>query len=402
MNYELIVTPGGHLRVRESHDIGGTEPDAWIKRVAAFFSESEQSGLFALAAGRPGIPPGPRFSYWRDFSSLFLTRFCRTPRYESDETEPLDPPAESELFTFLLSAPPMPGGEYLSAEVLRRMWCDLDAWVGEEVAAFGAGSAGWLKKNAPAWQQVGRVCLHLAENKRDSELPFAFMATYAPALSKRGQVQYKALGKALHEYAGEGNRPALINLLSPVQRAAEKVEFVEELVESGDIYYPLAWTPAEAYRLLENVPLLEESGLLVRLPDWWRKRPRARVSVTIGESRQSSFGADAMMDFNVGIALGDEQLGEEEWRRILSSEDGLVYVKGRWIEVDRDKLSEVLEHWKRIEADASEGGISFIEGMRLLAGAPADLNGDGSGGDEEREWSFVEAGSWLSSVLSNL
>ena len=46
----------------------------------------------------------------------------------------------------------------------------------------------------------------------------------------------------------------------------------KELVDSGDIFHLLAWTPAEAYRLLKSVPLLEESGLLVRLPDWWRKR----------------------------------------------------------------------------------------------------------------------------------
>jgi non-specific serine/threonine protein kinase len=29
------------------------------------------------------------------------------------------------------------------------------------------GLSGWLKKFAPAWQQVGRVCFHLAENKND-------------------------------------------------------------------------------------------------------------------------------------------------------------------------------------------------------------------------------------------
>ncbi|MCK4514186.1 MAG: DEAD/DEAH box helicase, partial [Spirochaetaceae bacterium] len=191
-------------------------------------------------------------------------------------------------------------------------------------------------------------------------------------------------------------------LLSPVQRASEKVEFVKELVDSGDIYHPLPWTPSEAYLLLQSVPLLEESGLLVRLPDWWRKRPRPRVAVTIGETKQSHFGADAILDFSVSLALGDEELTEEERRRIMAAEDGLVYVKGQWIEVDSEQLSMALEHWKRVEADAAEGGISFIEGMRLLAGAPADLSDDGSAGSDEREWSFVGAGTWLSDVLSNL
>jgi non-specific serine/threonine protein kinase len=126
------------------------------------------------------------------------------------------------------------------------------------------------------------------------------------------------------------------------------------------------------------------------------------VAVTIGEKSKGHFGADAMLDFKVDLALGDRHLTEEEWRRIMASGDGLAYVKGQWIEIDRQKLSEALEHWKRLEANAAEEGISFIEGMRLLAGAPADLKVDGSPGDGEREWSFVDAGTWLSDVLSSL
>ena len=80
---------------------------------------------------------------------------------------------------------------------------------------------------------------------------------------------------------------------------------------------------------------------------------------------------------------------------------GLAYVKGQWVEVDREKLSKALEHWKQVEADAAEEGISFIEGMRLLAGAPADLAADGSS-DEDREWAFVDAGEWLSDILAGL
>ena len=402
MNYKIILTPGGHLRLQASDSGNGAAPDAWARQVAASFSHSQAAGLFALAGTRPDLPPGPQLSYWRDFSSRYLTRLCRIPRYTDDEITPIDPPAESELLSLLFSAPPMQGGEYLNAEVLRGLWCDVDSWARREIKASEAGPGEWLKKHAPIWQQVGRVCFHLAENKRDTEFPFAFLATYAPALSKRGRVQYQPLGKALQEYAGERNKQALINLLSPVQRASERVELVRELVDSGDIYHPLAWTPSEAYGLLENVPLIEESGILVRLPDWWRKRPRARVAVTIGERKQSRFGADAMLDFKACLVLGDEQLTEEERRRIMTSEDGLVQVKGQWIEVDRDKLSKALEHWKRIEAGASEGGISFMEGMRLLAGAPADIDNVGPDDGEEREWSFVGAGIWLSDVLSNL
>ena len=402
VNYDLTLTPAGRLRLREGDQYSGAEPDAWLRRVATAFSSCQGSGLFALAATRPDTPPPPAFSFYRDFSCRYMTQLCRTPQYDGRRIDPIEPPLESELATMLFSAPPMQGGEYLSTEVFRSLWFDLDAWVRKQIALSQDDLIGWLKKHAAIWRQVGRVCFHLAENKSDPEFPFAFLATYAPSLSKGGRVQYQPLGKALQEYAGKRNKNALINLLSPVHLASEKVDFVRELVDSGEVFQPLAWTPGEAYRLLKNVLLLEESGLLVRLPDWWRKRPRPRVTVTIGEKRKGRFGADAMLDFKVELALGDGHLTEEEWRQIMASEDGLAYVKGQWIEIDREKLSEALEHWKRVENKAGEEGISFIEGMRLLAGAPADLDTDGSAGSEESEWSFVDAGKWLSDVLSGL
>ncbi len=57
---------------------------------------------------------------------------------------------------------------------------------------------------------------------------------------------------------------ALVKLLSPVQRAAENVDFVKDLVDTGDVFHPLAWSPPEAYQLLKNASHLEEAGLLVR------------------------------------------------------------------------------------------------------------------------------------------
>ena len=402
MYYDLILTPNGRLRLRQSDEDSGPEPDAWMKGVASAFASSQAAGLFTLAATRPDVPPPPPFTFWRDFASRYLTLLCRAPEPAGNRPDPLEAPGESELAALLHSTPPMQGAEYLSADILRDLWTNLDNWARQQIVAAKGGLAGWLKTHASIWHRVGRVCFHLAENKQDPELPFAFMATYAPRLSKAGRVQYQPLGKALQEYAGQRNKPALINLLSPVQRASEKIDFVRELVASGDVFHPLAWTPKEAYRLLENVPLLEESGLLVRLPDWWRKRPRPRIAVTIGDKKQGRFGAGAMLDFKVALALGDQDLTEDEWRQLMAAEDGLVYLKGQWIEVDRQKLVEALDHWKQVEAEAADGGISFIEGMRLLAGAPADLAADNASAADGQEWSFVDAGDWLSGVLTNL
>ena len=202
MHFDLILTPTGRLRLQQNDDDRTAAPDSWLKRAVAAFSISPAEGLFTLAATRPEAPPSPSFTFWRDFGCHYLTRLCRTPETVDNQIDPIEAPGASELSAALLSAPPMQGAEYLSVEVLGGLWGQLDDWVRREIAASKDGLTGWLKKHAAIWRQVGRVCFHLAENKHDPEFPFAFMATYAPSLSKTGRVQYQPLGKALQEYAG--------------------------------------------------------------------------------------------------------------------------------------------------------------------------------------------------------
>jgi non-specific serine/threonine protein kinase len=83
---------------------------------------------------------------------------------------------------------------------------------------------------------------------------------------------------------------------------------------------------------------------------------------------------------------------------LLAVEEGLVLFRGQWVEVDREKLQQALDHWQAVE---QHGGISFAEGMRLLAGAPADLKQE-SELEEHREWAFTQPGEWLEETLNKL
>ena len=402
MRPELALSPTGHVHVLGENPEPDEEPDAWVKKAVGAFSLGQAPGLFTLAARPPEAPPPPSFSFWRDLSCRYLTALCQISEHGEGSLAPVIPPRDSEITAFLTGAPLMQGAEYLNNEVYRTLWHDLDGWVRQEVQASGKGLAEILKLRAPLWHQVGRVCFHLAENRRDRELPFAFMATYAPDLSRGGRIQHRPLSRALREYAGARNRKAMIRLLSPVERAAGQSSLVRELVDSGDIYHPLAWTPGDAHRFLRDVPVLEASGLLVRVPDWWHSRPRPRVAVTLGEKKRNRLGHDQLLDFNVSLALGDQRLTREEWRRLMAGEDGLVQLRGQWVEVNRAQLAQALEHWKAVEKEAARGGISFNEGMRLLAGAPADLGSDVQDEDPDRAWSLVTAGAWLGEMLARL
>ncbi len=405
MSIEISVTPSRQLRIntgQASGEHGGDSNSRWLQKVAAGFIKSSELGCFRLAVLKADRSLTGSALFWRDFTRRYMTELCRTPDHVSAELQPVEPPAPAELEMLALSAPPMQGGEYLNGQFLHDFWVKLDRWVRGEVFASGESLAGWLKNNAPLWHQVGRVSFHLAENKNDPEYPFAFIATYAPRLSPGGRVQYQPLGRALQEYAGEQNKKALLRLLTPVYRASAASNLVNDLVETGDIYHPLAWTPQEAYAFLKEVALLEESGIMVRIPDWWRKRARPRAAVTIGDNAAGRFGAEALLDFRVDLTLGDQVLTREEIEQIMQAQEGLLYLRGQWVEVDRKKLSAVLEHWKKMEKDARGGKINFVEAMRLMAGAPADLGSNDAEGEENRRWSFVQAGKWLSGILEEL
>ena len=409
MTLDLAFTPSGRIRVHQSDcDREGRdgEPrdqtsDGGLAKVVKAFDSSPAEGLFALSTQSVDTTLPPSFGFWRDFASRYLSELCQTPEDADTQVVEIPPPGPGELASVLLNVPPMPGAEYVSQDNLEDIWRDLDVWVRAQVASSQNGLSGFLKERAPLWHQVGRVCFHLAENRRDPDYPFAFLATYAPSVTGSGRVQYQPLSKALQQYAGTKDKHGLIKLLSPIQLASEASSLVRQMVDTGDIYQPLAWTPRQAYGFLQDVPLFEDSGILVRVPDWWKKRPRPRVGITIGDNRQKRFDAQGMLDFKVRLALGDQELSEAEWRELLAGEEGLVLLRGQWVEVDREKLTEALDHWKRVEKQAA-GGLSFIDGMRLLAGAPMDLSDEPQLDAADREWSFVDAGNWLGNILTDL
>ena len=365
-------------------------------------AQSSARVLLTLATRVLAVPLPPAGAYWREFGRRYFTQLCHTPDLAAAVS--LSAPADEELVAFADTAPPMPGAEYLGMEMLRGLWLELDALAFAEIRATEGGAPAWLKAQNPVWNLVGRVTFHLAENKRDPSRPFAFLATYTHRISEQAKPQYLPLGRALQEYAGARNRAVLLALLAPVQRAAEKSALARELVESQSVFQPQTWTPREAHRFLRDIPLLEDSGLLVRIPEWWKggRASRPTVSVTVGGARAAGLGLGALLDFRAALTLDGEAISAEEWEKIAAVDAGLVLLKGKWVEVDRAKLQTVLEHWKTLEKARRDGGVSFAEGLRLLAGAQSGGGAPEAENADVRAWSSVRAGDWLEKTLAEL
>lgn len=123
--------------------------------------------------------------------------------------------------------------------------------------------------------------------------------------------------------------------------------------------------------------------------------------MTIGEKKPSMLGLDAVLDFDVAAALGDARLSPEDVEAVMAAGDGLVLFKGKWVELDRARLQEAIVHRDSLRRDVGEGGISFIEGVRLLAGASSDLNQERHA-ETDRIWVHLDAGEAMRSILAGL
>ncbi|MCA1664032.1 MAG: SNF2 helicase-associated domain-containing protein, partial [Myxococcales bacterium] len=301
-------------------------------------------GVLYLGLEQLDAPLPPGLSWLRELARAFLTRACAIHDLEAqrDRLQVLAPSAE--LQTLADAVPPMPGSEYVDAPLLERWWRELEQAFIDELREWDGAVAAFLAAHNPVWNLVGRVCFHLAENKRDEERPFAFLATYSTRVSAKAKVQHAPLGLAVRASGSAADKRALLALLVPVERAAKESALVRELYESGELWEPLAWTPSEALRFLKEVPRLEATGIVVRVPDWWKKRPRPQVAIRVGEKSPSKLGLDALLDFSVAVTLDGEELSEAEWRAMRAS-SGLSLVRGRWVEIDRERLGQILAHW---------------------------------------------------------
>ncbi len=407
---KLNLSPHGRLYIETTiADDVAALPDENLRDLRDLrdaFAASNAHGLLALAAHRGVASALPaEFAFWREFARAFLAELARTPQEADVHALPNLPMPPHIGLDYALRIPAMRGAEYAKPELFEVVWRELHALTQSETRRSGDLRA-WLAEINPALHLLGKVTFHLAENKRTPEMPFAFMATYTHRLSSRDKPVHLPLARALQDFAGAKNQAALRSLLEPVQQAAERSAWARELLESRQVFQPQAWDPSQAYAFLREVPALEASGIITRIPNWWKNGQSARpqVSVRVGDKKSSGFGVDSLLNFAIETTLGGEKLTPAEWKLLMSAQSGLVSLRGQWVEIDRDKLASVLSHWQRVAQGELGEGVSFLEAMRLLSGVAlgADPSAPEQKQTETADWSQVVAGDWLRETLEGL
>ena len=236
-----LLTPHGALRLEAAED--DTALDASVaERLEAAFRKGDGHGLLQLGLAEAGSRLPPDLAFWRAFAMRFVAAACAKGESAAEAVYPAAP-GEEALKTLAEEAPPMRGGEYLDAGRLAALWEALAQAFEAERSESGLSVGAFLAARDSRWRQVGRVHFNLAENRKDAERPFAFLATYASSLAAHGALRHAPLGAALREYAGAGAKSELLKLLEPVSRAGESCAWLKAIVDSGEIFHPLRWTP---------------------------------------------------------------------------------------------------------------------------------------------------------------
>ena len=105
--------------------------------------------------------------------------------------------------------------------------------------------------------------------------------------------------------------------------------------------------------LSADAPLLVEAGFGVQLPSGWDGSRRVGLTLSARSTpadrvlTRGGLGREELADFRWSVAVGDEELSEDELTELVAAKAELVRVRGRWVTVDAERLRAGLEFLQR-------------------------------------------------------
>lgn len=324
-------------------------------------------------------------TFVKKFVSVFLEKLTRLPELEMLREKATAVLTKEDKEQLLLAVPFAVGAEHVTEQWLEYMFEQLNHIFQKEMTNYEGTVALYLEEKNQKLHVPERIFFHLVESK-DVDYPFAFMATYA-SKQEAGKVSHMPLKYALTEY--KQDREKLLMLLSCLNKAAEVSELIAGFMKSGEMFYPLRLTAKEAYEFLKQVEAIEATGIMCRIPNWWRKRAASvNMTLQLGEKKPSMLGFDTLVSLQPQLTVDGEILSGSDIQKMLSQTEGLAFLKGKWVEVNHQRLQKLL---KRMEEEQMD--ITLMDALRMEMGTQQHQADVGT---------LISNGTWLSGLLQNL
>lgn len=325
----------------------------------------------------------PSLAFLVRVAEFFFDCLTRLPELELVREEVVVEIDEEVAARLADTVPFVIGMEYISKEWMQGIFNGLRAVFAREIVKYSGKVVSYLAERSPRLHMAERIFFHLVENENSAH-PFAFIATYAT--KTEGGVKHMPLAYALTEF--KDDRVKLIELLSCLNKVAEVSDLISSFMENGELFHPLKLTADEAYQFLKQIEDIEALGVLCRIPNWWRRRSAAVTkTIKLGDEEPSKIGLNALISLRPTLTVDGVELAEADIENILRQSEGLAFLKGKWVEVDHDKLRRLLA-----EMEEDGGDITLLEALRKGTGV----------GKETGELASVTNGKWLSSLYEKL
>lgn len=398
-NKELAVI----LKPEGSFELDWRETDDQLEAAFLTFQEdlyiryldNSDKALLYLGFSERSLSTSDSLRYMQLVAALYVSKLSTHPDLEWLREKAVVELEEDVVRELLQRVPFMSGDEHFNRLWIEQAWANLHGTFCDMLRSYNGTVEQLVTSLNPHVHLAGRVIFHLVESNKD-EYPFAFLATYAVENSLEGKSKHLPLKNALVEYGSQSRK--LLELLSTVSRASEQSEFISELVESGEIFHPIGLTSAEAYTFLKELGIYEEAGIVCRIPKWWKSKSNSlKLSVSVGNRTPSRLNLDALVDFDASLFLAGDAITADELRSLLSEAEGLAFIKGKWVEVNHERLKQTLRAYEQAQSLMGNTDFSMVDALRFQLNAERILNTS-----EEACELEVTNGQWLQSVVKKL
>ncbi len=141
----------------------------------------------------------------------------------------------------------------------------------------------------------------------------------------------------------------------------------------------------EAFAFLkESAWVLGDAGYAVIVPAWWTPEGRRRTKIRLKTALRSTKGSatanhgylnlNAIIAYEYQLSVGGQIVTEEEWQQLVNAKTPLVQFRGQWMELDRDKMQQLLQFWQTHQHEKPE--ITLLDMLKIGTEAEDDLEWD--------------------------
>ena len=139
--------------------------------------------------------------------------------------------------------------------------------------------------------------------------------------------------------------------------------------------------------LQESAWVLEAAGYTVIVPAWWtpqgRRKARVRLKTTASQKQGTAvvstghLSTESLIRYEYQLSIGGEVVTPQEWTQLVAAKTPLVQFRGQWVQLDREKMQQMLQFWQSKQEQEPE--LELLDILRLDAESADDLEWDHDG-----------------------